>query len=71
MKQANAQNVESTPNIYSYSEENHNNMKYGIWSVKNYNDKTGYSIITVNLTKDELEVKVLQEQYAKLMREKK
>lgn len=51
-------------NIYSYTEEYHNNMKFGIWYVKQNSSQTGYSIIVVNLTKDSLEV----EYYKKMLR---
>jgi len=48
--------------IYSYKEEIHNNMTYGIWYVRDNTSQTGYATSVVNLTKDALEVELLKKQ---------
>lgn len=49
---------------YSYHEETHNGMTYGIWSVDDDTSQTGYATSVVNLTKDALEVEHLRQQIA-------
>ena len=53
-------------NTYSYKEERHNGMVYGVWYVMSNSSQTGYAVSVVNLTKDELEVQLLKKQLAKL-----
>ena len=48
--------------IYSYKEEIHNNMTYGIWYVRDNTSQTGYATSVVNLTKEALEVELLKKQ---------
>lgn len=48
--------------IYSYKEEIHYRMTYGIWYVRDNSSQTGYATSVVNLTKDALEVELLRKQ---------
>ena len=65
-RQATAQNSHGNySNRYSYHEETHNGMTYGIWSVDDDTSQTGYATSVVNLTKDALEVELLKQQLGK------
>lgn len=56
---------DNSPNYY-YTEQIHNDMKYGIWHVKSGHFYTGYAVEVVNLTKDELEVELIKLQITEL-----
>jgi len=47
--------------IYSYKEEWHSGMLYGVWYVNYNNSYTGYSVFATNISKDQLEMTVLRQ----------
>jgi ABC-type phosphate transport system auxiliary subunit len=59
-------NASSFGSVYSYREEKHNGMTYGVWYVMQQSSQTGYATSVVNLTKDQLEVELLRQQLAEI-----
>ncbi len=47
--------------IYSYREEWHSGMLYGVWYVNHYSSQTGYAAFATNISKDQLEMTVLRQ----------
>jgi hypothetical protein len=52
-------------NRYTYVEEIHDEMKFGVWYVSDGTSQTGYATSVVNLTKEKLEVELLKKQLKK------
>lgn len=61
-KEVKAQSVFSTHGVYNFESKTIDGMKYGIWSYSYNSGGEVAAIAVVNLTKDALEVELLQKQ---------